>query len=203
MSSKLKDRRRRHDHYFRQAKQQSFVARSVYKLEQIDQRFHLFRRGQRVLDLGCRPGSWMQYAAQAVGPSGLVVGLDRQPLDIDLGPNTRTLVGDVNEVDPQTLRGDCSCFHLVLSDMAPDTSGIAFTDKVRSVELFLRAFELSLQLGCPSGSFVAKVFMGEGFDEALSRVKQAYSRTKTFRPEATRKESSELYVVAQARKQRR
>jgi len=196
MGSKLGDRRRRHDRYYRAAKDVRYAARSVFKLEEIDKRFRLFRSGQRVLDLGCRPGSWMQYVANRIGQSGLVVGLDRQPLDIDLAPNMRTLVGNVLEMDPNELRGDVSCFHWVLSDMAPDTTGVPFADQARSIELFMRAFELAQQLGCPNGGFVAKVFMGEGFQQALTTVRRAYPQTKAVRPDATRRESTEVYVVA-------
>lgn len=198
--SRLRERRNRHDHYYRQAKQENYAARSVYKLEQLDLRFQLFRQGQRVLDLGCRPGSWIQYIGPKVGPQGRIVGLDRRPLEFDPGPTCRIVSGDVFAISAAELRGDLPCFHVVLSDMAPDTSGVSFTDQVRSVELAMRAFELSLELGCPSSHFVAKVLMGEGFQEALGRIKQAYQRVKVVRPPATRRESTEVYVVAQQRR---
>jgi len=201
MGSKLRDRRRRHDAFFRRARQQRFAARSVFKLEEIDKRFRLLRPNQRVLDLGCRPGSWMQYAAQRVGHGGLVVGLDRSALEIPLADNARMVVGDVLETDAAELRGDrVSCFHVVLSDLAPDTTGVPFTDQVRSVELATRALDLTCELGCPGGSFVGKVFMGEGFDQLVARVKRTFARSKTVRPAATRKESREVYLVGLQRK---
>ncbi len=197
--SRLRDRRTRHDGYYRQAKDRRYAARSVFKLEELDKRFSLLKPGRRVLDLGCRPGSWLQYACARVGDRGHVVGLDREPLEIALPPNATTLTGDVLSIDPSELRaalpGDAGCFHLVLSDMAPDTSGVAFTDQVRSVELFTRALDLAVALGCPGGSFLGKLFMGEGFQETLARVRQQFKRAKTVRPKATRSSSTEVYLV--------
>jgi len=200
----LRDRRNRQDNYYRRAKREGFAARSVYKLEELDRRFHLFRPGQYVLDLGCRPGSWLQYAAARVGPGGVVVGLDREPLDSPSPDNVRVLVGDVLNMPADEIRGALprpGCFHAVLSDMAPDTTGIPFTDQVRSVELFVRALQLGLELGCsPGGRFVGKIFMGQGFQQALQQVRQSFARTKTVKPDASRKASSELYVVGTERR---
>ena len=203
--SRLRDKRTRHDRYYKRAKDENYAARSVYKLGEIDRRFKLLKRGQRVLDLGCRPGSWLQYAAERVGPKGYVVGLDRQPLSISLPANATTLVGDVLQVEPAFFRDALprergGCFQVVLTDMAPDTSGVAFADQVRSMELFGRALDLARELGCPGSKFVGKLFMGEGFDETLALVRQRYQKSKTVRPEATRKSSREVYLVAQGLK---
>lgn len=201
----LKDRKHRQDAFYNQAKKENYAARSVYKLEELDKRFKLFRRKQRVLDLGCRPGSWLQYAADRVGQGGFVVGLDREELDISLPDNAAVLVGDVLTIDPAQFTAALpasrrGCFQLIISDMAPDTSGIKFTDQARSNELFGRALDLALELGCPSSGFVGKLFMGEGFDETMKRVKQHYALAKTVRPEATRKASNETFIVALDRK---
>ncbi len=203
--SRLRDKRTRHDRYYKRAKGEKYAARSVYKLDEMDRRFKLFRRGQRVLDLGCRPGSWLQYAADQVGSKGFVVGLDRQPLDIALPANAATVTGDVLLIEPAVLRealpaGMGGCFQVVLTDMAPDTSGVAFADQVRSMELFTRALDLARELGCPGSKFVGKLFMGEGFDETLALVKRRYDKSKTVRPDATRKSSREVYLVAQGLK---
>lgn len=199
MGSKLDDRSGRHDPYYKAAKKQQFAARSVYKLEEIDQRFKLFKKGQRVLDLGCRPGSWLQYASAKVGPKGIVVGLDRTPMDIEIADNVTTLVGDVLTISAAELRGEIPCFQLVLTDMAPDTTGFSLTDKIRSAELFTRAVEISVEVGCPNGSFVGKIFMGTGFEEALALTKKYYKKTKMIRPDATRRSSKEVYIVGRER----
>ncbi len=198
--SRLRDRRTRHDNFYRQAKEQRYAARSVFKLEEIDARFKLLKPGRRVLDLGCRPGSWLQYASAKVGSRGHVVGLDRQLLDIAVPPNATSLEGDVLDIETMTLRqalpeGGGTCFHIVLSDMAPDTTGTAFTDQVRSVELFTRAMDLSLVVGCPESAFLGKIFMGEGFQETVARMRRCYKRTKTVRPKATRSSSKEVYLL--------
>lgn len=201
--SRLSDRRHRRDSFHRRAKDEGYAARSVYKLQELDHRFKLLKRGQRVLDLGCRPGSWMQYAAEKVGAGGFVLGLDREELRLAQAQaeTCRVLVGDVLQIEPPELREALperhrgGCFHLVLSDMAPDTTGIVLTDQARSVELFLKALELAGALGCPKSAFVGKLFMGDGFEDVLGEVKARYGKTKIVRPDATRKSSTEVYVV--------
>lgn len=197
--SRLRDRRTRHDKYYRRAKQENFAARSVYKLEEMDRRFGLFRPGQRVLDLGCRPGSWMQYVARKVGPRGFVVGLDRTPLELELPANAAAVVGDVMQVEPAALNSALPGppgFHAVLSDMAPDTTGVPATDQARSHELVSRAVDLAAEVGLGKGLLVAKLLMGEDYEQLLKRLRQAYGKCKTVRPDATRKSSTEVYLVA-------
>lgn len=197
MGSKLSSRHGRHDHYYKQAKDSSFAARSIFKLEEIDKRIRLLRSGQKILDLGCRPGSWLQYAAQRVGPAGLVIGVDRTELDIALPDNARAIAGNVFELTAEQLRTYAPCYQVVLSDMAPDTCGIAFTDQTRSYDLFMRAFELARAVGCPQSALVGKIFMGHSFDDALKKVRAHYGRVKVIRPEATRSISSEVFIAAQ------
>jgi 23S rRNA (uridine2552-2'-O)-methyltransferase len=195
--SRLHDRKKRHDVYYRRAKKEQYASRAVYKLQEIDRRFRLFKKGHRVLDLGCWPGSWMQYTAKKVGPSGRVVGLDRKQVTIALPPNTETLLGNVFELEPETLRarlaGSCN---VVLSDMAPDTSGVRLTDVARSHTLFLRVLEVARHTLAPNGHLVAKVFQGSGFEEVLAEAKTMFGKIKNIHPKGSRKTSIELYVVA-------
>ncbi len=129
MSKKLSDRRARRDHFHRSARTQGFRARSVFKLEEIDRKLGLIPKAARVLDLGCAPGSWLQYCRSRVGVKGQLVGIDRHPLEEPL-PDVRFIVGDVHEVDPAQLLGELEAFDIVLSDMAPDTSGVRRVDQV-------------------------------------------------------------------------
>lgn len=188
----LRNLKGRHDVYYQRAKKEQFAARSVYKLQEIDQRFGLFRPGQRVLDLGCRPGSWLQYAAQRT--HGTLVGLDRQPLQVVI-PGARLLVGDVFEIDAATLRGELSGFDVVLSDMAPDTTGVRHLDQARSEALFERALDLAEALLGPGGHFVGKLFQGPDWNRLLGRLRTRFGETRTVKPESSRKDSIEQYVV--------
>src|SRR5947209_5339258 len=146
--SKLGDSRHRHDRYFKKARAEGFAARSVFKLEEIDRKLRLLRPGQRVLDLGCRPGSWMQYALGVVGARGAVVGIDRDPLPAVV-PGVRVLVGDIYKVDDAELLGPLAAFDVVLSDMAPDTTGVRGTDQARSAALFEEALTRAERLLAP------------------------------------------------------
>jgi 23S rRNA (uridine2552-2'-O)-methyltransferase len=197
--SKLRDKSHRHDSFHRRAKEQGFAARSVFKLEEIDQRLKLFRAGGRVLDLGCKPGSWLQYAAKKVGPQGALVGIDRTPLDVEI-PGARIEVGDVFEVSLEVLKGPLDGFDVVLSDMAPDTSGVRSMDQARSEALFERALWIAEQTLARGGHFVGKLFMGPDWKNLQTRVRQGFGEVKTIKPASSRKESIEQYVCGLGRR---
>jgi 23S rRNA (uridine2552-2'-O)-methyltransferase len=192
--SKLSDRRNRHDVYHRRARQQGFRARAVFKLEEIDQRVELLHPGDRVLDLGCAPGSWLQYCRTRTGPSGRMVGIDRAPLQADI-PGARLLVGDVFTVTPEELRGDLAAFDVVLSDMAPDTTGVRHLDQARSENLFERALDLAEALLAPGGNFVGKLFQGPAFPDLVKRCRSLFETVKIIKPKGSRQESIEQYVI--------
>ncbi|MCB9527669.1 MAG: RlmE family RNA methyltransferase [Myxococcales bacterium] len=195
--------RRQPDHYTRKAKEAGYAARSVYKLEEIDQRVQLLRPGMKVLDLGCAPGSWIRYAAQKVGPRGRVVGIDRRAIDFK-APHVTTLVGDIFETEPEVFfDAGGGRFDVVMSDMAPDTCGDRFTDHVRSVELCRRALTLADALGAPGGAFVCKVFEGEDVAPLVDEIRARYAKVRRIKPKSTRSESVELFVVGQARRPER
>jgi 23S rRNA (uridine2552-2'-O)-methyltransferase len=193
--SKLRDRSHRHDAFHRKAKQQGFAARSVFKLEEIDHKHHMLRSGARVLDLGCRPGSWLQYAAKVVGPNGALVGLDRQPLDVAIA-GARIVIGDVHTVTAEELRGPLPAFDVVMSDMAPDTTGIRSVDQARSEALFERALEIGEQVLAPGGHFLGKLFQGPDWQRLIARARAGFATVHTIKPAGSRKESIEQYVLA-------
>jgi 23S rRNA (uridine2552-2'-O)-methyltransferase len=197
--SKLRDRSHRHDVFHRRAKQQGFVARSVFKLEEIDRKYRLLRPGGRVLDLGCRPGSWLQYAAGVVGPAGALVGIDRAPLDKPI-PGARIVVGDVFDVSIEALKADLPAFDVVLSDMAPDTSGVRSLDQARSEGLFERALEIAELTLDRGGHFVGKLFQGPDWQRLIKRAREGFAEVRTVKPAGSRKESIEQYVVAMNRR---
>jgi len=191
---KLSDRGARHDRFHRRAREQGFRARSVFKLEEIDERIGLLRPGDRVLDLGCAPGSWLQYARTRVGSSGALVGIDRFPLDPPLA-GARTLVGDVMEVAAADLLDELAAFDVVLSDMAPDTTGIRHVDQARSELLFERALDLAEATLAIGGGFVGKLFQGPAFEQLVKRCRQRFDQVKIVKPEGSRTRSIEQYVV--------
>lgn len=183
----------------RQAKLEGYPARSVYKLEEIDQRCRLLRPGQRVLDLGAAPGSWSLYAAERVGIRGLVVAIDLKPIVQSFPSQVVALQADAFDLE----RADWvryAPFDLVMSDMAPNTSGSKVRDQALSHELFLRALEIAQQLTKPASSFLGKLFMSGDFAGAKSRVAEYYQQVRVLRPQGTRQNSSEVYLLGVDRK---
>jgi 23S rRNA (uridine2552-2'-O)-methyltransferase len=186
------------DHYFQKAKAEGFRARSAFKLDEVAGRFRLLRPGSRVLDLGAAPGGFLQVIAQAVGPSGLAVGLDLVPLRPFKEAWVRTAVLDVlADGSLEALdRLASGSWDAVLSDMAPKTSGIRGTDEARSLRLAERALEIARTRGRPGSSFLVKLFMGGDFGAFRAELRRSYEEVKVVRPEATRSASVEVYLVA-------
>lgn len=194
MTKRLDDRATRHDRFHQKAKKEGFLARAVYKLQEIDEKHQLFVDGYRVLDLGCAPGSWLQYARQTIGERAVLVGLDRAPLQ---RPPTgaRIEVGDVLTIDVKQLLGDLPAFDVVLSDMAPDTTGIRNLDQARSEALFERALDIATQVLAPGGNFVGKLFQGPDFKKLTENVRARFVAAKTMKPASSRQISIEQYVI--------
>ncbi|HEY1815623.1 MAG TPA: RlmE family RNA methyltransferase [Kofleriaceae bacterium] len=190
----LADRSNRHDRFHQKAKKEGFLARAVYKLGELDDKVDLFAPNDRVLDLGCSPGSWLQYARSRVGERGVLVGLDRGPLRGEVA-GARVVVGDVMKIDIAELKGELPAFDVVLSDMAPDTSGIRSLDQARSEALFERALEIAEQVLAPGGNFAGKLFMGPDFKQLIERVRAKFASAKSMKPASSRQISIEQYVV--------
>lgn len=192
---KLDQRDARHDAAFQRARASGFAARAVFKLEEIDKRFHLLAPGRRVLDLGCWPGSWMQYAAERVGPTGLVVGFDLRACEIALPSWVHPRQGDVTALDPAAVLAEFGHFDVLLSDMAPHTTGDRLSDQYHSEELCQRSLEIAAITLRRGGHFVAKVFQGGGFPKLIASVKAAFAEVKPVHAEASRAGSREQYLV--------
>ncbi len=194
------------DHYFERAKQEQYPARSVYKLQEMDRRFTLLRRGMKVLDLGAAPGSWTLYAARRVGPGGRVLAVDLQTLREALAPEFKDLVFPANvqfrqedvfapspdfSAELEAARG----FDLVMSDMAPRTTGVQFADQARSLELALQALSLARQWLLKEGRFVVKVFMGPDSETLRQKMRPCFREVKAFKPKSSRAESKEIFFL--------
>src|ERR1041384_3844044 len=192
---KLDDRSARRDPFHQKGKSAGFLARAVYKLEEIDARHAIFGRGMhRWVDLGGAPGSWLQYARQQIGEHARLVGLDRGPLQRPPA-GARIVVGDVMTVEITELLGDLPAFDVVLSDMAPDTSGIRQLDQARSEVLFERALEIAAAVLAPGGNFVGKLFQGPDFKRLTEAVRARFAVQKTAKPASSRQISIEQYVI--------
>jgi 23S rRNA (uridine2552-2'-O)-methyltransferase len=199
MSRKRENPYKKPDRFTIEAKNRGYPARSVFKLEEIDRRARLFKPGQRVLDLGAAPGSWSLYVLQKIGARGKLLAVDLSPLAQVLPPPGEFVQGDALSLSNETL-AKFAPYDVVVSDMAPSTTGMRDADQARSFDLFVRALAVAGELLAPGGAFVGKIFMGPDFAEAKKRVKQLFAEERTMRPEGTRTSSYEVFVVGLGRK---
>jgi 23S rRNA (uridine2552-2'-O)-methyltransferase len=178
----------------REAKAKGYPARSVWKLEEIDRRVKLFSPGQRVLDLGAAPGSWSLYASERIGPRGAVLAIDRQPILQAFPETVRVVQGDALTLETTAL-SEHAPYDVVLSDMAPNTSGSKVADQAQSFELFSRAVDVARELGRTGSHFVGKLFMSGDFEAARAALQKSYGKCVVIRPEGTRTRSTEVFLV--------
>jgi len=189
------------DPYVKMAQQQGLRSRAAFKLMELDEKYHLLKAGQRVVDLGAAPGSWTQVAQRVLGRKGQLIALDILPMD----PleNVTFIQGDFTEDEPLALLEEALCgqnVDLVLSDMAPNMSGVSAVDQPRAMylaELALTFVEKWLE---PGGSFVVKVFHGEGFDNYVKQTRSLFEKVQVRKPTASRPRSREVYILGHRRK---
>lgn len=186
------------DKYFQKAKTEGYRARSAFKLQEIQNKFKLIKRGDVVVDLGAAPGSFMQVILELVGEQGEVFGVDLQPIESFDVMNAHSLIADIfnkEQVMEALKEAGFEKIDVLTSDLAPKTSGIKDVDQARSAELTDQAFYLSTQLLKPGGHFVGKVFEGEDFQWLLRRVKRKFKKVNVFKPSACRDRSYETYII--------
>lgn len=185
------------DHYFHKAKQENFLARSIYKLEEIDEKYKILRPGMLVVDFGYHPGSWIQYTSSVIGDQGRVVGIDVRELNKKLAgiPNVRVYQKDIFDIhDLKDLDVD-DRFDVVLSDMAPNTTGIKSVDQIKSLNLVESVFGLLPKFLKPGGNFVIKVFDSQDAQNYLKTQKNVFSEFHYLKPKSTRSVSKEFFVI--------
>lgn len=191
--------RKINDYYSKKAKKEKYPARSVYKLQEVQQRYRFLRRGDSVLDLGCYPGSWSLYASEVVGSKGLVVGVDLQQADQAPrrdGAPIEWLCKDICDPDfPVVLRRIRPRFKIVISDLAPRTTGNKWADAQQSLVLVRHTLELAEQLLHEKGHYLCKVFQGEDFPAFFQQVKERFALAKVLKPKSSRTESREVFVL--------
>jgi 23S rRNA (uridine2552-2'-O)-methyltransferase len=186
------------DYYFQKAKSEKYAARSIFKLQEIDDRFKIIKPGYKILDLGAAPGSWSQYASEKVGKTGRVLGIDLQPIKLTL-PNAAFVCADMRDLKLDEIMTENQIappFDVVLSDMAPKTTGIRVTDQTRSLELCELALATAERFLRPRGSFVCKLFHSEEFEQFRRTLRERFGRVEVLRPKSTRKESKEIFFIA-------
>jgi len=190
------------DEYVKRSQKEGYRSRAIYKLQEIQQKDNLIRQNMQVVDLGAAPGGWSQYAVELVGKNGRVIASDILP--IDPLPFVEFIKGDfteesvLNEIldvlgDNEKKQGA----DVVISDMAPNMTGVEATDQPRSIYLCELALDMACQILKPGGAFVAKVFQGDGSDAFLKEVRVHFKKVKVRKPKASRPRSREVYIVAQ------
>lgn len=187
------------DFYFKKAKKEKFLARSVYKLEEIDKKHSILSPGKKVLDLGYYPGSWIQYTSQKIGANGHVVGVDIQEVNTNLVKNSQNVtlmcksIFDIENVNDLNQK---SFFDVILSDMAPKTTGTKLLDQMNSLELVQKVFNMLPILLRPQGDVVIKVFESHDFQVYYKEIKSMFNKVSLFRPKSTRTQSKEIFLIA-------
>ncbi len=190
------------DRFFHKAKAEGFAARSVYKLQELDQKFKILKPGQTVLDLGSSPGSWSQYASQKIGDKGRLLGVDLSPMTVSLS-NAVFLQADLRDLNLEDIfreHGFHPPFDVVMSDMMAKTTGIKSADQARSLELCELALNVAQRFLKPGGMFVCKFFQSGEFGKLRAEIKREFERVEALKPESTRSISKEIFLVGLNRK---
>lgn len=185
------------DHYAKKAKKENYVARSVYKLQEIDKKYRIFHSGDQVLDLGASPGSWSQYASERIGDKGRLLGVDLKKVFLSM-PNSVFIKGDILELDFGPVleqHGFTKPFDVIISDMAPDTSSSRFTDQMKSLELCEMALETAHKMLKPGGHFIAKIFDSGDAMGFRDELKKYFTNVQLLRPKSTQQSSKEFFMI--------
>lgn len=184
-----------HDEFFKKAKDEGYLARSAYKLIELDDKRKLLSKGDRVLDLGCFPGSWLQVVERRIGPKGTAVGVDLQRVEHRFGPTVQTIQSDFLAQDPSHLVELAGGpFDTVLSDMAPATRGAG--DAERSITMCHDVLGVAMKVLRPGGRLAMKILEGSGYPELLQTTRELFEDVRALKPKATRSVSREIFVTA-------
>jgi len=185
------------DFYTRKSREEGYYSRSVYKLKNINKKYELIKKGDKVLDLGCSPGGWSQASLEIVGHNGLVIGIDITPVKKIKAKNFKFIKSSIEEAEIE------GTFDVVLSDAAPKTTGIQDLDQERSYDLAKTALEIAKKHLKEDGNFLCKIFQGPNYQEFINEVKKNFEFMKTVKPEASKRQSKEMYVVGKCMKHKK
>jgi 23S rRNA (uridine2552-2'-O)-methyltransferase len=192
------------DHFYKKAKEENYLARSIYKLEEIDDKYKVLKVGDNVLDLGYYPGSWIQYTAKKIGPNGKVIGIDIKPVNNKLSSLKNVIVYEKDIFDingPQDL-AVTTYFDVVVSDMAPNTTGIKSVDQIKSLELVQKVIDILPKILKENGNFVIKVFESQEAQDYFKSIKDIFQKISFLRPKSTRSVSKEYFVIGEGYKKK-
>jgi 23S rRNA (uridine2552-2'-O)-methyltransferase len=192
----IQDRKR--EYYYKKAKEENYRSRATYKLVQANEKYQFIRRNDVVVDLGAAPGGWIQAARKMVGKNGFVLGVDLKPIEPFTQEYIRTIIGDLTE--PEIVEEILSFLphkaDAVISDAAPNITGVWEVDHARQIDLATKALEISLSILRPLGNFFVKAFEGDLLNDFIQTVKTHFETVKIVKPQASRAKSSEMYVLA-------
>jgi 23S rRNA (uridine2552-2'-O)-methyltransferase len=196
----IQDRKR--DYFYKKAKQEKYRSRASYKLFQAIKKYGFIEHGDVVLDLGAAPGGWIQAARKTVGNKGFVLGVDLKPIEPFTQPYVRTIICDITDREAlkQILEMLPRKADAVISDAAPNISGIWEVDHARQMELSQQALEIAKEVLKPSGSFFVKVFQGDMLSDFIQKVKQNFVNVVLVKPEASRAKSAEIFILGRSLK---
>lgn len=189
---------RKNEYYYKKAKEENYRSRATYKLSQTINKYHFIKYGDVVVDLGAAPGGWIQAARKVAGKKGFVLGVDLKPIEPFVQPYIRTIVGDMTE--PEVIEQILSFIprkaDVVLSDMAPNISGVWEVDHARQIDLAIKALDTTKKILRPHGNFFVKVFEGDLLKEYITTLQQHFEEVKFVKPPASRAKSSEMYLLS-------
>jgi 23S rRNA (uridine2552-2'-O)-methyltransferase len=186
----------RKDSYYKKAKSEGYKSRAAYKLMELNKKYSLIKKGYNVLDVGAAPGGWCQVSLELVGDKGKVVGVDLLDIDGIENKNFYFIKGDLkNKNTLDKVLNFCNKFDTIISDAAPNTSGQKFADHLRSMELVELIFDFTIKVLKPNGNFLFKLFDGADRENFIKKLKQNFSMVKIFKPDSTRKNSFEIYII--------
>jgi 23S rRNA (uridine2552-2'-O)-methyltransferase len=185
------------DYYYKKAKKEKYRSRAAYKLKQLNKKFGLIKKGDKVLDLGAAPGGWMQVSRELIGDEGFVLGVDLKEIKEFPQENVKTILGDFTKKETfEEIKSIMPRADVVISDASPEISGAWDIDHFRSVELCRNALEISKKILRPGGNLLLKIFQGKEAQEFFEEVKKNFRYTKRTKPKASRGKSAEIYIIA-------
>ena len=188
------------DFFYKKAKEKGVVARSYYKIEDLDEKYRLVKKNYRVMDIGAAPGSWIQYVQDKIGDDGFVLAFDLNPLNISIRPNVTFIEGNIFDFSAEQLKRDYEPFDLMISDVAPRTTGNYTVDHTRSFELCSHVLEIASACLKQNSKMICKMYQGEQTRSFVDAMKKVFSEVKIQKPVSSRAESSEVFIVATGKK---